>query len=789
MLNRQRPTCNQCGCWRTLIAGTGMMTTALPVKAAWHAGGILFNWPRLMTKFPAMLALVLAAALFSFSAGAQEKPAAAVDVRSQTKDGFLDIDAATGSYTGTNGVVVIYSNTVLTADSATVNSKTHEVNADGHVRIESGDGIWAGEHIDYNYVTKLMRTEQFRTGKPPVFAAGYGLSGDTSNKVYTASNSYVTTDDIAEPGYLIRANRIRLVPGQYAEMWNAVLWADNVPVFYFPYYKRYFDKRANNFNFAPGYRSAYGGFLLGTYTWFLNDQVDGAAHVDYRSKRGPALGPDVNLHLGRWGDANISYYYLYDTQPNTSTNSFPFYGNIPKNRQRFYLGWQATPSTNLNLKALVNYQSDPLVLRDFFGGEYEANPQPNTFVEAQKYSDNWSLDALATPRVNSFFNQVERLPDVKLTGFRQQVLDTPFYYDSESSLGWYRAFASNATNGLYPISSGLYTNGAVRADTYHQITLPWTFFNWLNVTPRVGGRFTYYNRRSYADGGTDDVSRGVFNTGMEVSFKASSLWQDAKSGLFQVDGLRHIIEPSVNYVFVPNPSVSPSVLPQFDSEMPALLISPVDFPDYNSIDSIDSMNVMRLGLRNVLQTKRDGELQDLLNWNLMLDWRLDPRPGQSRFNDLYSEFAFRPRSWLSLEEQLRYDTEGGHLNLSFHQLTFAPNDRWSWGIGHLYLRGGTWGGGLWDENNFVSSTAFFRISDNWGLRAQHNFNIVTGRLQQQYYTVYRDMRVWTCALTFRVQDDVNNKPDYTVAVQLSLKAAPSKRVGNDAVSPYGLVGE
>ena len=44
-------------------------------------------------------------------------------------------------------------------------------------------------------------------------------------------------------------------------------------------------------------------------------------------------------------------------------------------------------------------------------------------MEAQKYSDNWSLDALATPRVNSFFNQIERLPDVKLTGFRQQVLE------------------------------------------------------------------------------------------------------------------------------------------------------------------------------------------------------------------------------------------------------------------------------------------------------------------------------------------------------------------------------
>ena len=78
------------------------------------------------------------------------------------------------------------------------------------------------------------------------------------------------------------------------------------------------------------------------------------------------------------------------------------------------------------------------MLHDFFEGDYTANPQPDTFVEANQYWDNWSLDALTTPRVNNFFDQVERLPDVKLTGWRQQVLATPVYYESESSAGYYR---------------------------------------------------------------------------------------------------------------------------------------------------------------------------------------------------------------------------------------------------------------------------------------------------------------------------------------------------------------
>ncbi len=53
--------------------------------------------------------------------------------------------------------------------------------ADGHVRIESGDQIWVGEHIRYNFKTHQMRSEEFRTGKPPVFAAGRELEGNITN--------------------------------------------------------------------------------------------------------------------------------------------------------------------------------------------------------------------------------------------------------------------------------------------------------------------------------------------------------------------------------------------------------------------------------------------------------------------------------------------------------------------------------------------------------------------------------------------------------------------------------
>jgi lipopolysaccharide assembly outer membrane protein LptD (OstA) len=146
-----------------------------------------------------------------------------------------------------------------------------------------------------------MQSEQFRMGRPPVFAGGNDLQGDISNKTYTARHVLVTTDDVSKPAIYARASSMRIVPGKYVEMWNAVLFMDGVPVFYFPYYHRNLGEHANNLNFLAGDSSAYGPFLLNSYDWYLNDMVDGKIRLDYRERRGVGTGPDLNLHLDRWG--------------------------------------------------------------------------------------------------------------------------------------------------------------------------------------------------------------------------------------------------------------------------------------------------------------------------------------------------------------------------------------------------------------------------------------------------------------------------------------------------------
>jgi LPS-assembly protein len=729
-----------------------------------------------MTRLRFKLALALCALALPGALRAQQQPA--WEMEALTDQGWAEFDFQTGLGQGTNGVLVRYGKAFLTADQVTVNHESGEVTADGQVRVQSEDQLWVGEHIRYNFKTRRMEAEQFRTGKAPVFAAGEGLHGEYTNRVYIATNGIITTDDVAEPAVKVRAKYLKIIPRERVVARHATLYVAGVPVFYFPYFTRSLGPHSSNFTFVPGYRSSFGPFLLSSYTFFLNEELDGTAHVDYRERRGPAGGLDLNYHYGRWGEGTFKYYYLHDQNPAAGGGD----PTLPNNRQRVDFSYQADPATNLSFRARVRYQGDTNIVREFFEGEYRQNDQPSTYVEANKFWQNFSLDTYVQPRVNDFLETVERLPDVRLTGYRQELGASPVYYESESSVGYYRRLFP-VTNAP-PVQLDFY---AARADTYHQLLLPETFFGWLNVTPRVGGRLTYYGTASGPGATTDELTRGVFNTGAEFSFKASRLWPGVQSGFFQADGLRHIVEPSANYVYVPRPNYAgTNELPQFDYELPSLRLLPINYPDYNSIDSIDSQNVVRLGLHNKLQTKREGQMVNLVDWNVYTDWRIQPNAQQTTFADLYSDLTLKPRSWLTLESMTRYNVEDGSWRMSVTTITLRPQKTWSWTLGQVYLRDDFSGSptALGPGENVITSSFLFRLNENWGLRAYHYFDASSGTLREQDYAIYRDMRSWTAALTFILRNSPGVPQDFTVAVTFWLKAFPKAGHGPETGQPY-----
>lgn len=171
----------------------------------------------------------------------------------------------------------------------------------------------------------------------------------------------------------------------------------------------------SHYTLTPGYRSAFGPYLLGAYNWFWEEQLEGAVHVDYRGKRGPGAGPDFGWHSPVFGEGELRYYYSHDDEPSVDN----FKHQMADNRQRLWFSEQVTLRTNLTGRAVVRWQSDATVVKDFFETEYRQNVQPSSYVELNQDWANWSATAEARPRVNSFLDTTERIDRYALWTLQQ----------------------------------------------------------------------------------------------------------------------------------------------------------------------------------------------------------------------------------------------------------------------------------------------------------------------------------------------------------------------------------
>ncbi len=716
-----------------------------------------------------------------------------IEIFTADGQGEIEMDARTGEATAANGIIVKYFDgqsrrVTLQARKVRVERDTYELSAEGDVTILATEDVegevprteyWRGSQIHYNLRTRAFSAVDFRLAHDPIFISGATATGTVTNGVLQEiSGVSVTTEDLAEPTWRWKARSVRVVPGQYIEATGVRFFMGKRPLVPLPNYRHSLQPRTVHWTLTPGYRNRYGPFALSTFHWMAQTNLDVGVDLDWRQKRGVGGGPRLGYDLGRLGQGNGRYYFTQDNDPTDPPDSGP---PIPSDRYRYDFNHAVTNSSGFSAKAVLRGQSDPWVMHDFFESEYRRNPRPQSFFEAAKAWPNFSLDLLTRPQVNDFYETTERLPDLRFTALRQQVGESPIFYESESSAGYFH-YRSGIPGGA--------DYAGARADTYHQLILPKTLFGWLNVAPRIGERFTYYTDPVGSPLEDRDRSRTVFNTGAEVSMKAHQTWAGATNGVLDVSGLRHFIEPSINYVFVPDPSVRPADLPQYDSELPSLRLRPVDFPDYREVDSVDSQNTIRFALQNRLQTKRNDQSIDLVRWEMMMDWRLDPKDGQTTFPELYSALNFAPRSWLTAADELRYDINSQHWREATHRITIQPGDVWQWTVGHRYLRDGL---GMWVDpelarlrglspeagNNLFFSSFSTRVNENWAFRMNHHFEARDGVLEEQSYTVYRDFRSWTGALTMLLRDNRSNPNDWAIVATFSLKALPRFRVNED----------
>jgi len=698
---------------------------------------------------------------------------------------------STGQTTYENGLATARENVAIHmgdsdiyADYAQYDSRNHVITVRGNVRIYRDTTFYLADHATYDTETKKITADEMRSDYEPYFVAGSHVESISEN-AYRVTDGMFTTHDSPNPSFHLRARSIRVYEKDYVVFQNVTFYVGKVPIFWWPYAYQSLDD-AFSFSISPAFLSSWGPSLLTSVTFPITEKIKARVHLDYRTRRGPAIGFDSNIDYGKddnsW--AHLKTYYIQDQNPLINQTAEPRTG-VPTGRYRLSLEDHTEFTDDIYGIMNVTKLSDPFVMQDFYQSEFRIDPEPDSVAAVAKTSPFYTLTAIARVQANNFFDVTERLPEVVLDIKRHALFEGPIFYEGETG------FAN--LHRTYPSGEGFENYSSVRFDTFHQFTYPNTYFGWLSVIPRVGFRDTFYTESR--DLGTTlfppnnnplvpnfilpdpthknpidfggDTNRTVVNAGVEASFKVSRTWEDAQSRWFGLDGLRHVIQPFTNFSWVTENGANPASILQFDRYEPSTQLRPIDFPQFVSIDSIDNWTVWRVGVRNRLETRRDDLTITWLELETYADVNFDNPYDRTQYSNLFNNLRFTPLPWASLVVNSQVPAfDKGFTEVNTNVL-IQPISNLELSLGHRYL----------NNNPFFNTSSLFviggycRINDNWGFAIQEQYEATSKRLEQQRYAIYRDLTSWVASFGAVVRDN-DGVREYGVLLTFTLKAFP-----------------
>lgn len=759
-------------------------------------------------------------------------------------------DPETGLATARGDVRISYADVEIRCGTASYNATTGEVIAREGVVIWKAGTTYRGENILYNANSGELSGDAVRSSMPMDMGSFFYQTDKFESETklvqkLEGGETYFTTHDVQNPNFRLRARSLTIYPNDRVVLRNVTVLAGDTPVFWFPLVSQPL-KEEVGFRFTPGYQSRWGAFLLLKYGVIHGDHTLAKYHLDLRSSRGVGIGADF-LSLrhkdNRKNFGNLKLYYLHDLDPENNRTG-EVRGPVDADRyrvnfqHRIYLPGPAKSTWYLDFD--INKVSDAHFYEDFFFNDFRETPEPENQVSLVHTDPSYTATLMARFQANDFYTVGTRLPELAIDWTRRQLWNTGIYHQgtftagilkdelgdeeetdfsnlirqgrqqiagtsvlSDVALSRYQALLGLApgtalsngdlARGVDLFSAQLEGAGFSRVHTYQELLYPKTLFGWLNVTPRIGAGVTHY---SDIDGSVNDeisdYTKSIFHAGLDVSFKLTKTWADLEKPSWGLDGLRHVLQPYLNLSYLD--ASQPDDFPSIDRLSPTTRPRSIDIPLYSAVDDLRSWNIARIGMRNLLQTKRDytsvnnGNFysagQDggpqTYTWaglNTYVDvFMKDPEFDRSLSN-LYNELFFRPVPWVNfwMDWQLPLESGQGSFTELNQGITLMPNRHVQFTLGHQYVSDSPY----FQDSSLVFSRIYARLSDNWGVAMNHIYEMDDGTLEFQSYSVTRDLSSWMASVGAMVRDNRDGLADYGVLFTLTLKDFPQLSIPLD----------
>jgi len=454
----------------------------------------------------------------------------------------LEYLAETNTYIAKGLVKIILKDITLNADVIQFNDVTDDALAIGNVIYEDTEVIIRADKIELNLDTKLG---VIYNSDILYKSRNYHIEGKTIKKVgdktYFIDEVSATTCDSTPPPWHFTAEDVKILLHENIKANNATFYIKNVPVIIIPQFRAPLVKERQSGFLLPnlGYNNKKGFVFNQAFFWAMKDNMDATFYADYFSEKGIGKGVDYRYILAPKTIGELWAYHIRDNDSSRDLLELKSYHNqkLPYNmtgRLRIHFVnesdyYHILESTSSGRIGFSEMWTDP------FGFASEERLQK--YLESNLQISKPLLGGRAY-LLGQFRESLEEDSET----IPQSLPEIGFVTNSRSLS---KIFFNLSVTGInFRREEGKQWK---RLDINPNLYL--SFGRILNLTQKIGLRETVY----FPDDSKENPHRELFDTRTILTTRL----------LKEYPSVIHIIEPSVEYIYIPH--YEDSRIPIFDS--------------------------------------------------------------------------------------------------------------------------------------------------------------------------------------------------------------------------------
>ena len=600
-----------------------------------------------------------------------------------------------------------------------------------------------------------------------------------------------TTCDADTPHFYFWSRRMKIYLDDKIIAAPVVLCFSDVPVLAIPFW--FFPLRRDRHSgfMMPRFgSSAYEGVFAKNIAYYqvINDQADATVAVDMLEKVGWRGNFEARYIWPRKISSNLNFSYLEDKNP-------------VRKRWNLNGSYQQTVGKRTSISGSGNFISDKYYFQEFSDDrELRMNRNLHSYFSFNHSWNQASLRAAVDHYDNlDLHTTTSRLPEVSVNLYQKELIPKILNMSGSSYLLALRT------------SDSVEVNNRQGWNNRAEIGSSFKLLKWVNINPRATLSGTWYDRDVYEK---KNAWLWLYSGGLSASTTLYGLLP-VKIGPLQ--GFRHMLQPSVSYSYAPY--IDQSRFASFGSigglsQTKSMSLSlnntfQTKYPKGKDMAKLDLLAVsLSSGYNFLAQSNKWSNVTmsaNALPGNRYLDCRVysyyDVYTRQPQYTSLYLGLRLSG-NWLSPPQKAIRDTNavgpdtlskaediGDSLQLGKNsdepsdslELEESPADSIDQKPAPIAKSGLPWSFNLtydqnWRQGQAVSDANLrgylnFNITRNWKISYGQYYDIKTGEIVSEDYSVYRDLHCWEARFS-----STRSGVYWSYEFRINLKAIPELKI-------------